>query len=100
MPDYEHIPTPSQPRLLPVYISLGFTAYFGFLIAYNHFALEFVAVDIINELITLPLLIGTGLYLLMNLWWLVRGGPSGRMIYSFSVVALLVCLAMVFSAVL
>lgn len=89
MPDQDYLPITNQQRRLPIYISLGFTAYFALLILMNSQGVEHPLVEVILEIMTMPVLIGMGLFLLMNLWWLVKGGASGRAVYGLAILVLL-----------
>jgi len=89
MSEHEHVPTTNHQRRLPIYISLGFTIYFALLIGVNSQGVEHPLIDVVLEILTMPVLIGMALFLLMNLWWLVRGGPSGRIAYGWAILVLL-----------
>jgi len=100
MPEYEYNSPASQQRRLPVYISLGFTAYFALLIGVNSRGVEHPLIDVVLEILTMPVLIGMVLFLLMSLWWLVRGGPSGRSVYGLAILILLSGFVMIACATL
>lgn len=89
MPEHEHVPITNQQRRLPIYISLGFTSYFVLLIGVNAQGVKHPLIDVVLEILTMPVLIGMALFLLMNLWWLARGGPSGRSVYGLAILVLL-----------
>ena len=89
MPEHEYNTTTDQRRRLPIYISLGFFAYFSLLISLNSKGVDHLLVSVIMEILTMPVLIGMIIFLLMNFWWLVRVGPAGRRVYGLAVLILL-----------
>ncbi len=95
MPEQDYLPVTSQQRRLPVYISLGFTTYFALLIGVNTQGIGHPLIDVILEILTMPVLIGMVLFLLMNLWWLARGGPSGRRVYGLAILVLMAGFALI-----
>lgn len=78
-------------RFRPVYFSLLLLAYFTALLLVNYFALDFVLIGVLTELLTIPALLALVGYLGYNCWRGFRAEREQRGIHWMAVAILASC---------